>query len=64
MKIIDNHLKYRDYLGDVIGCVVLEDEHRELCALGDRFAGWDRYKSAGIEVYDMATSKLVDFNQT
>jgi hypothetical protein len=40
-------------------CVVTEDEHRKLHKVDTRLDGWDRYRAAGIAIYDMASRKLV-----
>lgn len=37
------------------GCLVTVDEHRRLTAVGDVLSGWDRYRLAGVDVFDMAS---------
>lgn len=46
----------RKILGEAIGCVVLRSEHRALAQVekaDDSLSGWDRYRTAGIVVWDM-----------
>jgi hypothetical protein len=40
-------------------CVVTDDEHAQLGAVGTKIDGWERYLAAGISVYDMATDSKV-----
>lgn len=46
-----------------VGCVVTRDEHRLLNEVSRRdpaLDGWDRYRAAGIDVFDMATGRLLE----
>jgi hypothetical protein len=51
-------------LENAVACVVTEEEHRLLTKISKENAdlnGWDRYKKAGITVYDMLTGgKYID----
>ncbi len=40
-------------------CVVTDDEHAQLGAVSAEIDGWDRYRAAGISVYDMMTGSKV-----
>ena len=40
-------------------CVVTEDEHRKLGLINDAIDGWERYRAAGITVYDMVDQTKV-----
>jgi hypothetical protein len=45
-------------LENAVACVVTEEEHRALTKVGREnptLKGWDRYRKAGITVYDMRT---------
>jgi hypothetical protein len=47
-------------LKDAVACVVTEEEHRLLTKVSKenpQLKGWQRYKEAGITVYDMRTLK-------
>ncbi len=35
-----------------LACVVTNDEHQRLTAVGENLQGWDRYIAAGVDVYD------------
>ncbi|MCP4143142.1 MAG: hypothetical protein GY755_23120 [Chloroflexi bacterium] len=54
-EIIENPESFSTILEKVIACVVTTEEHKTLDALKDTKVGWERYKSAGIEVLDMST---------
>lgn len=41
-----------DVLHRSLSCVVTEDEHAVLSKKGRNASGWDRYRAAGIRVYD------------
>ena len=45
-------------LEDTIGCTVTIEEHKKLSALGDELTGWDRYKKAGMRVFDRIEQKF------
>ena len=45
-------------LKDAIGCTVTTDEHENLSALADEIIGWDRYKKAGVRVFDRVEQKF------
>ena len=40
-------------------CVVTEEEHGKLHTVSRRLDGWERYKAAGVVVYDMKTETRV-----
>jgi hypothetical protein len=40
-------------------CIVTEDEHKRLHRIDESLDGWDRYRAAGIVVYDMLDEKRV-----
>jgi hypothetical protein len=42
-------------LRSVISCVVTADEHERLGRVDETHEGWDRYRAAHVDVYDMAT---------
>jgi hypothetical protein len=45
-------------------CVVTDEEHRRLTALGETHQGWDRYIAAGIDVFDeQAGAALIEGGQ-
>jgi hypothetical protein len=41
-----------EVLAKAFGCVITIDEHRRLSAASRGLLGWDRYRAAGIRVYD------------
>lgn len=43
-------------------CVVTREEHGRLNAIGEEFRGWERYRAAQVDVYDMATGLLMISN--
>lgn len=64
--IVDQMLSMKVHPGEVlstaIGCVVLRTEHHELARVEKQnpaLEGWDRYRAAGIAVWDLATNKRV-----
>ncbi len=38
----------------IIGCLVTKVEHKTLSKFGRDIVGWERYKKANIEIYDMS----------
>jgi hypothetical protein len=46
-------------LKDAIGCTVTVEEHTRLSKVGKEYDGWDRYRKAGILVFDTQTDKQV-----
>jgi hypothetical protein len=44
-------------LNDAIGCIVTKDEDRRLREFGREHDGWERYRRAGLEVFDTATKE-------
>ena len=56
LRILGNPSNIEKYLKDVIGCVVTVNEHDMLSKAeksNPELDGWERYKAAGIVVYDM-----------
>ena len=45
-------------------CIVTEEEHVKLHALSPKLDGWERYRAAGIVVYDMGTESPVAGSNT
>jgi hypothetical protein len=46
-----------DYiLKDAVACVVTVDEHERLKQFDNEY-GWERYRKAGIEAFDMVTGE-------
>ena len=45
-------------LSSVVSCVVTKPEHERLSQFDVTRAGWDRYRVARVDVYDMATGDL------
>ena len=43
-----------------VACVVTIDEHRALGAAPDDVKGWDRYRSAGIRVFDAQAGEWIE----
>ena len=62
-KLIDRLLAdptdYESILRGAVACLVTADEHACLRRVDRSLEGWDRYRAAGIIVYDMATSSRV-----
>ena len=56
LRILNDPINIEKYLKDVVGCVVTVNEHN-LLSIAEKsnpeLDGWDRYKAAGIVVYDM-----------
>ena len=51
-----------EIIAEAIGCTVLKSEHQELERvekLDPNLRGWDRYRAAGIEVWDLLTGERV-----
>lgn len=48
----------REILSQVLACIVTESEHRKLTLIKD-VRGWERYKKAGIKVFDMVTNERI-----
>jgi hypothetical protein len=44
-----------EILRGAIACIVTVEEHARLTALGPHSAGWERYRAASIDVFDMLT---------
>jgi hypothetical protein len=44
-----------EILRGAIACVVTVEEHARLTALGPEPSGWERYRAASIDVFDMLT---------
>ena len=47
---------------DAVGCVVLRDEHRQLGVVEREHpsaVGWERYRLAGVRVWDLAERRLI-----
>ena len=42
-------------LRSVVSCVVTPAEHERLGRFDETHEGWDRYRAARVDVYDMAT---------
>lgn len=51
-------LDFESILKDAIGCTVTTDEHENLSDLADEIIGWDRYKKAGVRVFDRVEQKF------
>jgi hypothetical protein len=45
-------------LRSAVSCVVTKSEHERLSRFDETLDGWDRYRAAGVDVYDMATGDL------
>lgn len=45
---------------NIIGCLVTKQEHNKLSKIKTEY-GWDRYKEAGIKVFDRKNQKFVTF---
>ena len=56
-RIINNPDKIDDIVKDAIGCVVTKDEHDKLHSVDEKLQGWERYKAAGIKVWDLKEGK-------
>jgi hypothetical protein len=55
-EIMKNPESCERILENAVACVVTEEEHRALTTVGrehPNLKGWDRYRQAGITVYDM-----------
>jgi hypothetical protein len=46
-------------LRSAVACIVTKDEHRRLRPFDKTHIGWDRYRAAGIDVYDMTNRSVV-----
>ena len=61
-NLIDRLMKtpfdFESILKDAIGCTVTTDEHENLSDLADEIIGWDRYKKAGVRVFDRVEKKF------
>lgn len=55
-QIMDNPQNISDLFGEAIGCLVTKEEHG-LLPNGNVKKGWERYKFAGIKVYDRLNQK-------
>ena len=51
-ELIENPGEYRSVLDKAVACVVTKEEHISLSKVKQELSGWDRYKEAGIIVYD------------
>lgn len=47
-------------LTGAVACLVTAEEHARLRLVDRSLEGWDRYRAAGIVVYDMATGSILD----
>lgn len=57
-ELVENPSDYIAIMQKAVGCTVLKSEHMLLGAvekLNPGLVGWDRYREAGIEVYDLKT---------
>ena len=55
-RLLANPDRVEEVLNDAIGCVVLRAEHKLLAAAekaNPNLSGWERYKGAGIAVWDL-----------
>ncbi len=56
IRILSDTKNTEKYLGDVVGCVVTVKEHEALTEaekIKPDLDGWERYREAGVVVYDM-----------
>lgn len=56
--LLENPQGILEILEQVLACVVTESEHKKLSAIKD-VSGWERYKQAGIKVYDAETCEWI-----
>lgn len=50
-RLLETPENIKEILSEVLACVVTESEHKKLSSVKNA-SGWDRYKIAGIRVYD------------
>ncbi len=50
-QLLENPKDYKNILLNVTACIVTTDEH-DLLGMQNSVSGWDRYKKAGVKVYD------------
>ena len=61
-KIMNENNPDDETIDKIFGCIVTEDEHRELHKKEHKnLIGWERYKAAGIEVQDMIDNSPYKF---
>lgn len=53
-QLLDKPDSTGDILDTVLGCIVTKKEHDKLHKIKNNISGWQRYKNAGIVVYDMS----------
>lgn len=57
-RLMKSPFDFESILKDAIGCTVTTVEHKNLSDLADEIIGWDRYKKAGVRVFDRAEQKF------
>ncbi|MEK6893701.1 MAG: hypothetical protein AABX07_05880 [Nanoarchaeota archaeon] len=57
--------KTEQILKKIVACAVTKDEHDKLTKFDKSFSGWERYKQAQIEVYDISKEppQIVDLDE-
>jgi hypothetical protein len=59
-QFLDNPAEALRIVERAAACLVTESEHRRLGAVDDELEGWDRYRAAGIEVFDMRNGERAE----
>ncbi len=55
-QLLEHPADVEQILRTVTGCIVTKSEHKKLSKIKD-VDGWDRYKQAGVQVWDMKINK-------
>jgi hypothetical protein len=62
--LLKNVSEIKTIMENAIGCLVTKDEHELLTRISKAHTdidGWERYKNAGIPVYDLKENKLIQY---
>ena len=62
-RLLNQREEVQTVLNDAIGCVVTKEEHDHLTRVSREspdLEGWDRYKVAGIQVFDLEMQREID----
>ena len=57
-RLLKNPDDYREILSEITACIVTKSEHDRL-EMQKEWSGWDRYKCAGVKVYDRKQRKWI-----
>ena len=59
-ELLANPSMANDILVNAVACLVTVEDHKALSDVDKSLHGWDRYKAAGIKVFDNETQKFIN----